>query len=181
MKRTQLIEWGIIAVGLIFGYKFFEGLFSILFQVVYNFGENGLDKFLIKLFFLCGVYAASFILLIRKSALIAAWVNGPSENDTIGIKINKRSLLQVILIGICAVTVLSNIAEILLYLFETFKREAGRIHEPFDTTLSKYRFTVAVVETIVALVILYFSKDISGWFIQKNEVDELTFDSNPEN
>jgi hypothetical protein len=27
---------------------------------------------------------------------------------------------------------------------------------------------------------LYFSKDISGWFIRKNEADELTFESESE-
>ena len=180
MKRTQLIEWGIITVALIFGYKFFESLFSILVQVVYDFGREDQGKFLLRLVILTGIYALAFVLMIRKSSQIAVWLNGPADNDTLGIKISKRSLLQVILIGICAVTILSKIAEIVLYLFETFKQEVGRRHEPDDNFANSYRFKLAAIETIVAFVILYFSKDISNWFIRKNEVDELIFESEPE-
>lgn len=180
MKRTQLIEWGIITVALIFGYKFFESLFSILVQVVYGFGRDELGGSLLRLLIITGIYALGFILMIRKSSQIAGWVNGPSENDTLAIKINKRSLLQVILIGICIVTILSKIAEIVLYLFETFKQEVGRRHEPVDNYASNYRFKLAAIETIVAFVILFFSKDVSGWFIRKNEAEELTFESEPE-
>ena len=32
MKRIQLIEWGIIAISLIFGYKFAEGMISVVIQ-----------------------------------------------------------------------------------------------------------------------------------------------------
>jgi hypothetical protein len=180
MKRTQLIEWGIITVGLIFGYKFFEGLFSILLRILYNFGQPGLSSDLTRLSVYCGAYAVSFVLLIRKSSQIAIWINGSSQNDIVAVKINKHSLLQVILIGICAATILSKIAEILLYLFETFKNEAGHFHEPIDNTVSKFRFKLAAIEAIVAFVVLYFSKDISSWFIRKNKAEELTFESETE-
>ncbi len=180
MKRTQLIEWGIIITGLILGYKFFVSLFNLLLQIAYEFGEDGLGRLIIRLVILTAIYAAGFVLLIRNSSQIAGWVNGPAENDTIPIKINKRPLLHVILIAICLVTILSNIAQIVLYLFEAFKQEVGRRHEPADNFVSNYRFKLAAIETIIALVILYFSKDISGWFIRKNEADELTFESEPE-
>ena len=180
MKRTQLIEWGIITTGLIMGYKFFVSLFTLLLQIFYEFGDDGLGRLIIKLVILTGIYAAGFVLLIRNSSQIASWVNGPAENDSIAIKINKKSLLHVILICICMVTILSNIAQIVLYLFEAFKQEVGRSHEPADTSISKYRFNLAAIETIVAIVILYFSKEVSGWFIRKNPGEELTFESEPE-
>jgi hypothetical protein len=179
MKRIQLIEWGVVTVGLIAGYKFFEGIFEILLRILYDIAP-GMANDLARMAIYYLAYAASFILLIRKSSHIAKWLNGPSANDTISIKINKRSLLQVILIGICALTIVSNIATIALYLFETFKNKAGMYHEPVDTFARDYRFKIAALQTIVALVILYFSKDISGWFIRKNEADELTFESTPE-
>jgi hypothetical protein len=88
----------------------------------------------------------------------------------------------VILIGICAAVILSNLAEILLYLFETFKEEAGRrsFNENESYKVSKYAFHVATIRTIIAGVTLYFSKDISNWFVRKNELDELTFETEPE-
>jgi H+/gluconate symporter-like permease len=179
MKRTQLIEWGIVTVALIFGYKFFDSLFVLLVQLSYDLGS--LDKVLTRFIVLCAVYALSFVLLIRNSSQVAKWVSGPSPNDVIQVKINKRSLLQVILIGICVGTILSNIGYILLYLFEIFKNEAGRLHEAGDNMVSKYRFTIAALEAIVAFVLLYFSKDVSGWFIRKNKGEELTFESEAEN
>jgi ABC-type enterochelin transport system permease subunit len=114
---------------------------------------------------------------------MAVYISGSSPDESLSLKIGKRSLLRVILIGICIVTILSNIAEILLYLFEAFKEGAGR-RNPYDDDMKKVSkdvFTIAAIRTIVAFVILYFSKEISGWFIRKNEADELIFDSNPEN
>jgi hypothetical protein len=180
MKRIQLIEWGIVTVGLICGYKLLEGLFAVLLRILYDVAP-GMGSDLIRMVIYYLAYAISFILLIRKSAPIAQWLNGPLANDTISIKINKRSLLQVILMSICAITFISNIATIAVYLFEQFKNEAGRFREPVDTFANNYRFKIAALQSIVAFVILYFSKDISGWFIRKNDAEELTFESEPEN
>ncbi len=180
MKRTQLIEWGIITIGLIFGYKLFEGIFSALLALFYDFSPDRSND-LVKLTIYFLTYAVSLILLIRKSSLIAKWLNGTSENDNIPVKISKRSLLQIILLGICIATILSNIGYILLYLFEIFKNEVGRSHDPGNNMVSKYRFTISALESIIAFVVLYYSKDISGWIIQKNEADELTFESDLEN
>jgi hypothetical protein len=180
MKRTQLIEWGIVTTGLVFGFKFFEGIFSFLLAVLYNYSPGRGDD-LIKLAVYFLAYAITFILLIRKSSQIAIWLNGPSQNDVLPIQIGKRSLLQIILISICTVTILSNIATIILYLFETFKNEVSRIHDYTNNSQLNYRFKLAAIETIVAIVLIYFSKDISSWFVRKNETDEIAFQSVPEN
>lgn len=181
MKRIQLIDWGIVTIGLIFGFKFFEGMFSLFAQILYDFDGFATGSGLVKLLILCAAYAALFLFLIRKSAEIANWINGAVKNEPIGFNIDKHSLLQVVLIALCVATILSNMADIVLYLFETFKNEAGRFHEPVDTTFSKHRFKVTAIETIVAFVIMYFSKDISSWFIRKDKTAELTFESDPEN
>ena len=129
------------------------------------------------------IYAVCFIFLIRRSRQIALYISGTSAGENVPVRIGKQSLLQVILIGICAATIIHKITEILIYLFEIFKEEAGRntYNENSGSKVSKYTFKIAAIQTIVALVVLYFSKDISGWFVRKNEADELTFDSNSEN
>jgi hypothetical protein len=180
MKRTQLIEWGLITVALIFGYKFFEYTISFLVQVLYAFGEIDLGKLALRFLLICGAYATGFFILIRKSSQLASWINGPVENDSINIKINKQSLLQVILIGVCSATILANIAEIISYLFEIFKQEVGRSHDPIDNKDSNHLFKLAAIRTIIAFVVLYFSKDISNSFLRKNEADKLTFESETE-
>ncbi len=184
MKRSQLIEWGIVTIGLIFGYKFFEGVFTALVQIFYGFQAGGIDMFSVMLptLILVAIYGVFFIMVIRKSSQIASYLAGTEKQEAVPLKIGKRSLLQIVLIALCVATVLSDVAEILLYLFETFKNEAGRkrYFETDTTTVTKYAFKIAAIQTIVALVVLYFSKEISGWFIRKNEADELTFDSSPE-
>lgn len=184
MKRSQLIEWGIVTIGLIFGYKFFEGVFSALVQIFYGFQAGGIDIFSVMLptLILVALYGVFFILVIRKSSQIASYLAGTEKQEAVPLKIGKRSLLQIVLIAVCVATVLSNVAEILLYLFETFKKEAGRrrYFETDGNAVTNYAFKIAAIQTIVALVVLYFSKEISGWFIRKNEADELTFDSSPE-
>jgi ABC-type Fe3+ transport system permease subunit len=183
MKRVQLIEWSIITIGLIFGYKFFESIFTAIVQIFYSFQTSSSDiaSVFLPTFVFITIYAVSFIILIRKSSQIAAYLSRDQENDSIPIKINKKPLLQVILIGICVATVLSNIGNVVIYLFETFKNEIGRRPENFDSnSVEKYRFKTSAVQTIAAILVIYFSKDISNWFVRKNEVDELTFDSNDE-
>jgi hypothetical protein len=182
MKRTQLIEYGLIVVGIYFAYKFFESIIGALVQVFYDLQTNGDLSNLPSYFFLTALYAVGFILIIRLSKKIAISINGAATDDNIPIKIGKRALLQVILIAICIATVLSNMAEILLYFYEIFKKKAGRgdFYGTDRPAINEIRFKIVAVETIIALVVLYFSKDISGWFIRKDEVDELTFDSTNE-
>ena len=183
MKRTQLIEYGIITIGLVFGYKSFDSFFAAIIQIFYmfGFGSEDIGALLPTLLFLAA-YTVCFIVLIRRSSQIAVYLSGMSSGENVPFKIGKRSLLHVVLIGICAAIILSNLAEILLYLFETFKQEAGRRNftDIEGNKINKYAFKVSAIRTIIAAVVLYFSKDISSWFIRKNEADELTFDSEPE-
>ncbi len=185
MKRVQLIEYGIITIGLLFGYKSFDSFFAAIVQVLYMVGGLSLDDIgaLLPTLIMIAAYTVCFILLIRRSRQIAVYLSGMSAGENVPFKIGKRSLLHVVLIGICAAVILTSLAEIILYLFESFKQEAGRrsFTDNEGSRVSKYVFNVASIRTIIAAVALYFSKDISSWFIRKNEVDELTFESEPEN
>lgn len=184
MKRVQLVEFGIIIVGLIFGYKFFEGIFSVLMQIIYSFefGRGDIVSTLAPTVLITVGYAVCFMLLIKRSGQLANYLCNDDAGGSLRIKIGKSSLLQVVLMGICLVTILSNIAEILVALYETFKHEAGRqnFREVYTSPFSTYSFKIAAVNIIVAIVVLYFAKDISAWFLRKNEPDELSFESDTE-
>lgn len=182
MKRSQLVEYGIIVIALIAGYKFFESIFSLIVQVAYDFqGGEDVSSFVIPYLLMVIIYFSSFILLIRKSRQISAYLVKNQENEVIHLKINKKSLLQVILIAICILTILSNITTIILYLFDTFKHEVSKRSDLFGPNeMEKFRFKTAAIQTIIALVIVYFSKDISHWFIKKNDTEELIFESEAE-
>lgn len=178
MKKTQLIEWGIITVGLIFGYKFLEGAFSFLFQLLYS--PDAVDSYATKWFLVIILYVVVFFLILRNSGKIALHLNSNTENDSIPFKVRKTSLIQVILIAICVTSIFSNIAEILVYIYEVFKQGINQKITLNRTAPDKLSFQLAAVESLVALIVLCFSRDIAGWFIRKKETDELVFDSNPE-
>ncbi|HUR64758.1 MAG TPA: hypothetical protein VMZ03_00275 [Chitinophagaceae bacterium] len=183
MKRIQLIEYGIIVIGLIFGFKFFESVFSGLVQLFYFFqAGGGALEVLLPTVIMVAIYGISFITIIRRSSQIAVYLSGKNINDDLALKMGKRPLLRVILIGICVAAILSNLAEVILYLFETFRNEVGRgsFYEEETGKMSNYAFKLSAIKMIFAVVILYFAKDISYWLVRRDEVEELTFDSDPE-
>ncbi|HEV7783632.1 MAG TPA: hypothetical protein VGO58_20310 [Chitinophagaceae bacterium] len=184
MKKAQLLEWGIITVGVIFGYKFFEATFSMIVQFAFavSNGADDISRILLPSFLMIIFYFILFMFLIRRSEQIANYLSNNTAGENVPVRIGKRSLLQVILIGICMATIVSNLADILLYIVDAFTNEVGRrnMNEDFDPISPKRAFKVKAVQAIIAGVILFFSKDISHWFVKKNEVDELVFDSNPE-
>lgn len=183
MKKVQLIEWGIIVVGLVIGYKFFESVFLLFIQMIYSFDSQlgGSSGYLLKSLMLIGIYGVSFVAIIRNSHGLASFLNGGAAGDSIPLKIGKRSALQVVLIAICAMQLFSSIATILIYLYESFKSDVNqRSFAPSEfSRVSKEAFRVAAVKSIVALVVICFSKDLTNLFFRKNEPDELVLESKP--
>jgi hypothetical protein len=185
MRRTHIIEYGIVIIGLIFGFKFFESIFSAIVQIFYGLqgSMRSLQSLLLPTLFVILVYGVSFVLLIRKSGQIATLLNRDNENELISVKIGQKNLLHVVLIGICVTSLIYSIPTLLSLAYDYFKHEAGRRNlDDYGMGFSQgEKFKSEAIQTIVTLVILFFSRDISGWFISKDEVDELTFDSTPEN
>lgn len=184
MKRIHLIEWGIITVGLIFGYKFFEGIFSFIIQLVYGWGIGDMAEAILKTLLISGLYAVIFVVLVRKSFFIAKSITPQDpQSENFPISIGKRALTHVILMGICLYSLLTTITKIVLYLFNTFKNDVGNrgFYSDAPEAISKYDFQLAAGQAIIALIVLFFCKDVVNWFIRKNEEDELVLDSKPEN
>jgi preprotein translocase subunit SecY len=190
MKKIQLLEWGIITIGLIFGYKFFESFITSVVQVLYSFAGDGglrdrLSDFLLPIVFMLIIYGVCFVLLIRRSGQIATYLSDKDNgnNDPLPIRIGEKGLLRVILISICLITILSNVPGMLLYLFESFKEKAGR-YDPDAAAanpLQWHQFKADAIQVVIAAVAIFFSKDISKWFLRKKELDELVFESGTQN
>jgi hypothetical protein len=134
---------------------------------------------MLPIFILIAVYAVGFVILIRKSHQIANYLGAFSENERFPVKINKISLLHIVLIALGIIVVIENIAEVLIYAYESFRSEVGRSSflEGRMRSVGKDRFTVVAVQTIIAFIIIYFSKPISNWFFGNDPVEELTLES----
>lgn len=186
MKRVQLIEWGIIVVGLIFGYKFFESIFVLVAQLVYGYDNDMLDtKFFIRILLVTGMYFIGFVAIIRNSHTLSIWLNGGAVNNTLPIKIGRRSALQIVLIAICSAQIFSGLATILLYAYDSFQSSAspgvGGFGPDIDVTsrVNKNTFKIEGIKVVIALVAIAFSKDLANLFFRKNEPDELVLESKP--
>ena len=179
MKRTQLIEAGILIVGIIFGFKFIESIFVLIIQVIGTFQfDEGIDYVLPSLIITI-VYVIIFIILIRKSGPIANYLGSNTETSSFPLKINKSSLLHVTFIALGLITLVQNLAAIIIYVFESFKNEVGgnKFLEESIKTISKDKFSLAAVQTIIASIIIYYSKSIANWFLSNDPVEELTLES----
>lgn len=187
MRKIQLIEWGIIVVGLVFGYKFMESVFLLALQLIMSFDlvietRNG---YLWKSLLVCGIYAVGFVAIIRNSHKLASYLNGGAANDAIPLKIGRRSALQVVLIAICAIQVFAGLATVLIYLYETFASEISKTSrykygQTIRAGISKDHFRIEAVKVVIALIVICFSKDLANLFFRKNEPDELVLESKPE-
>ena len=184
MKRSQLIEFGIVAIGLISGYKFFENTISVFFQFAYLYADEGMERLrmLLPALIMLVAYGTGFYFLIKKSNRLASWLQGNYPNDTIPLKTDARSLLHVILLGITMFTLISNAPKVIFYLLESFKNEVSNKNLFTETTtiISKSEFWHSFAEVVIALIATIFARTISGWFIRTNPVDGLTFQTTDE-
>jgi hypothetical protein len=184
MRKIQLIEWGIIVVGLVFGYKFMESLFLLALQVIITFDiDIEARGYLWKSLLMAGLYAVGFVAIIRNSHKLASYLNGGAANDAIPLKIGRRSALQVVLIAICAMQIFAGIATVLIYLYETFAAEISKTplygHNA-RAGISKDEFRIEAVKVVIALIVICFSKDLANLFFRKNEPDELVLETKQE-
>lgn len=179
MKRSHLIEAGLVITGLIFGYKFLEGFISLLAQM-YVFQEYGNGNFseFVPVLLVEALYFLALALLIRNARPLAAYLTRSQPDERLPLRINLRTALQLVIIGIAIAQVLSTIAPVLLYLFDRF-RYAIR-HNSVDLLLSgdeRNQFALQAIRLVLAMLTLVFYREISGWFVRRKEADELTLES----
>ena len=84
MKRAQLIEWGIIVIALIFGYKFFEAIITLFIQLIYGFDGRLIVPDVLTALLAIGLYVVASKniseLLIRKSEADELVFDSKTEN-----------------------------------------------------------------------------------------------------
>jgi hypothetical protein len=181
MKRTQLIEYGIIAIGIIFCYRLLESAVTLLIQIVYMFLDSNFGSSEIRILpylLLLAVYAVCFVSLIKNSKKIATHFLEPGE-ENIKIKIGKKALLQIVLIAISVAAVIYNAADVILYLFNAFKRSVnGRARLDTMRFQSDWEHFITSALTItIGVIVIYFSQKISNWILKDDKTDELVFES----
>jgi hypothetical protein len=185
MKRSQLIEIGIIAVALICGYKFMESLISIMITVLYevSYGYRDIGPVIIQYLLLLAIYFAGFFVLIRYNKQIADYIDkqaqptADSSTETIHLSIRQSGLLFIILIALCLTTLLTEIPVIVLSVYNYFKKEAGGLHRGSPEDVN---FKAAAIKFTFTLIILFYARSISAWFSRQLPSDEPLIQTNSE-
>jgi hypothetical protein len=179
MRKKQLIQLGILAIALISGYKFLESLISVIITVLYQFTYRFEDTgtIIIQYLILLAVYFAAFFLLVRYNKQIADYIdkqgnpggNADAGNETIRLSIEQSSLLFIILIALCLITLIQEIPVLLLSIYNYFKKEAGSFHNGSPDDLN---FKAAAIKFVFAMIILFSARSISAWFSKQSPSDK---------
>jgi hypothetical protein len=180
MKRTKLIEYALIVIAAIFGYKFFESVFGFVIQIILSTTGNSYDlaEALTPTLIISGAYLLLFILLIRQSRRIAIYLNGNKAEDTVPIKIGKKAALQLVLLAVCFTAILSVLPELIMYLYESLKSKKGFERYPeYFPSLSKEELVIKVIKLVIALIVMATSKEIANWLLKNDGKDELILEA----
>jgi hypothetical protein len=180
MKKVQLIEIGILAVALICGYKFLDTLISsaitTLYRVAYSYGDS--LAILFQYLILAALYFGLFLILVRKRAWIARYIDKqgepgtePGDSDKINFSLNQNNLLFIVLISLCLITLVTEIPFILIGIYNYFKKEVSRVKDL--PVLEDVNFKVAAIKLVVTVIILYYARQISDWFSKSSDQNKV--------
>ncbi|HRG84034.1 MAG TPA: hypothetical protein PLO99_16045 [Chitinophagaceae bacterium] len=182
MKISQLAEYSIIVAGVIFGFRFVDNLFFLLYELLLYSGEYGFSmKYHLRSLFFIAVYFTAFVLLIRYSGTIARWLLREEGDRVSGLTISWQHVLWVVMIGMSLSIIVTNLPDTLSYLYKSFQKGSGSSKlDPEKWELQKDELMYATLRTALALIILVFYRQISHWFIRKHEANDLIFESKEE-
>ncbi len=180
MKKVQLIEISILVIALICGYKFFDSLVSsaitTLYMITYNYNESLATIF--QYLVLAAIYFGLFLLLVRKRTWIAAYIDkqgepGPDTGNAgdINFSVNQSSLLFIVLVSMCCITLITEVPTILIGIYNYFKKEVSRFAE--GPTQSDINFKAAAVKLVVTVIVLYCARQISDWFGKSSDQSKV--------
>jgi hypothetical protein len=178
MKKVQLIEFAILAISLICGYKFIEMAYNTTLSLIVQLSVNDEYpvKYLLQSLFICGIYLGTFVLLVRNSKRLAVYINGISrkyhdfpeaDEEPIPIRIGSTSLLYIILVALCLNSLIGQLpvlTRIVFHEFTTMFRNGMAERLWGDTGPGSGTIINPVIATVITCIILYFAYPLSKWF-----------------
>ena len=178
MKRTELIELGVLAVVLILGFRAIETILNVIIYTLYSFSSTFRDAggLILPNIIQIVLYVLGLVVLLKGRKWIANNIVGKNErNEDVALRIQKPELLYIIIVSLCLANLLSDISTILIYSFDYFKNQvAGYKNNPPITegTVRLAAFKSSAVKLILTLVLLYFAKPVSN-FLSKSSSSGL--------
>ncbi len=190
MKRLHLIEISILVIILIFGYQFIESLITSFVSLAYLFKGRYQDmSFIIDYLIYAGIYLGIAILILKNGRLIAAYIDKqwqPAQGDedstkTIGVSVHKEELLFIILVAYCLITIISQLPNSLIGIYNYFKRESGGYRDNVFSSREEIDFRTAALKLVFSTITLFYAKAISRLLSRTIAGKELVIETSPNN
>lgn len=166
MRKIQLVEMGIIAAVLVMGYKMITSLLALITTLLFGLG-SGISQNLMMailptvLFF--AFYTITFFLLARNVKALARFVCGKGD-ESMELKLNKVSVLHVMIIAICLSSFLQTIPGIIEYLIGQFTPQPGEERGFYDDRTVRVSFWNSLIGLIMTIILLITAKNIALFF-----------------
>jgi hypothetical protein len=178
MKKLQLVELGVISVGLVIGYEMITTLFSIITTLLFSFGihagENILFIILPSILFFA-FYTIAFFIIGKNITPIARFFCRNSD-DLPEFNLNKAAVIHVVIIAICLSSFLRTIPGILEYFTNNFFVYKDENYD--DIELSRWNrnqttFLNSLIGFITGIILLLISKRIAAFLGKEKQAFEL--------
>ena len=170
MKRSDVLQLGVILVGIIMGLLALQSVFSSLYGVFVlitggRYGSEYMYATVLTFFAVTGLQALACFLLITRSRNIAEWIYRRSGLSN-GFKITSKpnDLLFIVLICIGIFLLISNISPLLSAIFINFKRVGGHNNLQYMQESNQVKWIELILEVLLPLILLMAARPIADYF-----------------
>ena len=174
MRKIQLVEMGIIAAVLVLGYNMITSLLALITSLLFGMG-SGISQNIMSMFLPMVLYFAfytiTFFLLARNVTRLARFIC--REGDApIDFKIDKVSVLYVIIIAICLGSFLQTIPDVLGYIIEESSARPGTDLEFYNRGM-RMNLWNSLIGLILSIILLLTAKKIALFFGKDEQSFEI--------
>ena len=166
MRKIQLVEMGIIAAVLVMGYKMITSLLALITTLLFGLGSGISQNIMMAilptvLFF--AFYTITFFLLARNVKPLARFICGQGD-ESMELKLNKVSVLHVIIIAICLSSFLQTIPGVIEYITGLLTPRPSEELGYYDDRTVRVSFWNSLIGLIMSIILLLTAKNIAVFF-----------------
>ncbi len=175
MRKIQLVEMGIIAAVLVMGYKMITSLLALITTLLFGLG-SGLSQNIMMailptvLFF--AFYTITFFLLARNVKPLARFICREGD-EPMDFKLNKVSVLHVIIIAICLSSILQTLPYVIGFIIEEFSPKPETEPGYYDNRSVNMTFWTSLIGLLMSIILLLTAKKIALFFGKDEQSFEI--------
>jgi hypothetical protein len=166
MKKIQLVEMGIIAAVLVMGYKMITSLLALITTLLFGLGSGinqNIMMAILPTFLFFAFYTITFFLLARNVKRLARFIYGQDE-ESLDLKLNKISVLHVIIIAICLSSFLQTVPNVIEYVAGQFISRPMEQFDYYDDRSLRVSFWNSLIGLVLSIILLVTAKNIAVFF-----------------